>query len=345
MTPEEFGGLRREITRRLVQTLVQMFTGLGSWRDPDVVRFVALAQPQVLGAQQALSALTSAYIADRATEAAGRPVAPPVLGSEFSDYQRHDVAFGEVYTRPFVTVRTALSRAPDADPVPDVDPTDPADDDTIDIDPQPTPRVPDDDSDVLAAVEQARRANRAQRDDTSDSDVLAAVERARREARASRQERLSALERAVEQGANRLAQVAEMDLQQTFAESARGAMEALPEDVRPTGWRRVLVGDVNCALCIVASTQLYRISELNPMHPACDCTVDPWFGEDTHVIEPELLEQVHAAVFELTGQVDRGARAIDYRELLGRMTPEHGEVGPMLVHPRHRFRKKYALPA
>lgn len=144
----------------------------------------------------------------------------------------------------------------------------------------------------------------------------------------------------------RLREVAEGDMQQTYAESSRAAMQGLRENQRPTGHQRVLVGEVNCALCVVASTQLYRIETLQPLHPNCDCTSRPYYGEfEDRVIDPELLEKVHAAVFELTGVQDRGGRAVDYRKILTTMTHDHGELGPMLARPQDRFTTVADLPA
>lgn len=146
------------------------------------------------------------------------------------------------------------------------------------------------------------------------------------------------LSEAIELGRARLEQVAEMDLQQTYAHATRASLRALPESARPRFWRRVLSGLENCGLCVIASTQRYTVGELNPIHPQCDCQVQPIYGRDPgQVIAPDLLEQVHAAVEALTGRKDRGARAPDYRDLMVSMTPEHGEVGTLLVRPRDRF--------
>lgn len=142
---------------------------------------------------------------------------------------------------------------------------------------------------------------------------------------------------ALDGGRLRLKEVAEGDLQQTYAHASRAAMESLPDGQQPTGWRRVLVGDYNCAMCVIASTQLYTVNDLNPIHPACDCTIRPLYGEYEHVIEPQLLEQVHAAVKELTGKVDRGARSPDYRHIMTEMIHEHGELGRMLARPLDKF--------
>jgi hypothetical protein len=57
---------------------------------------------------------------------------------------------------------------------------------------------------------------------------------------------------ALDRAENRLEQIGGFDLQQTYAEAARDAMLQLPADSAPSGWRRVLVGEENCALCVVA---------------------------------------------------------------------------------------------
>lgn len=139
-------------------------------------------------------------------------------------------------------------------------------------------------------------------------------------------------------GRVRLAEIAEMDLQQTHARASRAVLNALPEADQPRFWRRMLFGLENCAMCIVASTQRYTVGDLNPIHPGCDCYVEGIWGPDPgQVIAPELLENVHEAVHALTGKEDRGAREPDYRQLMVQMTAEHGELGPLLVRPRDNF--------
>jgi hypothetical protein len=97
-----------------------------------------------------------------------------------------------------------------------------------------------------------------------------------------------------------------------------------------TYYRRVLTGLENCALCSIASTQRYRVGDLMPIHPACDCTVDQVDAgfDPGQVIDPELLERTHGHVAELEGIADRGGRNPDYRELV--VTSENGELGPVI---------------
>lgn len=259
MTPEEFAQARRGLSEQLVDLLVALFFGLGSWRDRDAEGFVADAVPAVQGTQQALAELTAAYLAEQAAEALGIPIPTLVVpGREVFDLRR-GVTPEQVYRRPFATVYNALAKG-------------------------------------------------------------------------------ESLTTALERGRTRLAAVAEMDLQQTYARSSRAALRALPQGARPRFWRRELSGLESCALCVIASTQRYTVGDLNPIHPGCDCLVQPIYGRDPgQVIAPELLEQVHGAVQELTGRADRGAREPDYRHLVVQMQREHGELGVLLVRPGDRF--------
>lgn len=147
------------------------------------------------------------------------------------------------------------------------------------------------------------------------------------------------LEDAIRLATVRLGEIVEMDMQQTYAHAADAAMAGLPEDVRPRFWARVPQGPENCALCLVAATQRYRVGDLNKIHPGCDCAVKPLAVTDDpgQVIAPELLERAHDAVREMTGTTDRGGRAPDYRKLMVQMTGRHSEVGQMLHFPGDHF--------
>ena len=124
----------------------------------------------------------------------------------------------------------------------------------------------------------------------------------------------SDLPTAIDRGADRLAKVAEGDLQQTHSSTARAAMRALPN--KPSGWRRVLVGPDNCVLCTAASTRTYSVEHLNPLHHNCNCRVEPVFG----------LRQVKNS--------DPAGYVMD-----------HGELGPLLVYPRDSHVTPADLPA
>lgn len=142
--------------------------------------------------------------------------------------------------------------------------------------------------------------------------------------------------KAMEAGGRRLENLAGTDLQMAKVSQAR-------ESLRHSGrkfYRRVLTGSENCAMCMIASTQRYRVEDLLPIHPGCDCDVDvipPGMDLD-HVIDPGTLEETHQQVKAFTGISDRGGRAPDYRELI--VSHQHGEVGPVLGWRGQNFTSK-----
>ena len=233
MTPEQFTQLRRSISTQLAAYLDGLFRNLGSWRDPDADQFVFTAVPLVQGSQQTLASLVALYVAERASTATGATVAAPLIPAT-AILGLRGVDPAEVYRRPFVALRTALSKGED-------------------------------------------------------------------------------LPTAIERGADRLAKVAEGDMQQTHSESVRAAMRALPE--KPSGWRRVLTGTDSCELCVAASTRTYGVEHLNPLHHNCDCRVEPVYGEPARASDP-------------VGYV-----------------MHHGELGPRPVRPRDERTTPADLPA
>ena len=154
------------------------------------------------------------------------------------------------------------------------------------------------------------------------------------------------LDQALGKARVRLREVAEGDMQLAYTHASRAAMQGLSDKQRPTGWRRVLIGPENCAMCTIAATQRYHLADLSPLHPGCNCQVMPIYGPITdRVIEPQLLEQVHAAVKDLIGVVDRGGRAVDYRHIMTQIVHHHGELGAVLARPGDHFTGPRAIPS
>jgi hypothetical protein len=54
------------------------------------------------------------------------------------------------------------------------------------------------------------------------------------------------------------------------------------------------------------STQRYHVAELSPLHPNCDCRVEPVFGAADQVLE--RADTLKAAVAELTRETDGSLR-------------------------------------
>ncbi|SFK73318.1 hypothetical protein SAMN05192584_108173 [Streptomyces pini] len=134
------------------------------------------------------------------------------------------------------------------------------------------------------------------------------------------------------EGRTRLLSITETDLQLARTHAAR---ETMTRSGRARFFRRRLGGGKNCGLCVIASTQRYRVENLMPIHPGCHCRPEPIPGDRDpgQIIDERLLEEAHAAIAAGTGASDRGGRAPDYRDVI--VTREHGEYGPLLAVRRH----------
>lgn len=148
------------------------------------------------------------------------------------------------------------------------------------------------------------------------------------------------LEVAVERGSARLASIASTDLQLAKTHTARQVLAQQPADRRPTGFVRTLEGASSCGFCALASTRLYHVEELLPIHPACDCDVEPYWGEAAPVADPARLDRVHALAAEFFGSAypsgfDRSSGAGDYHDFV--IVHEHGELGPVLARQGQHF--------
>lgn len=142
------------------------------------------------------------------------------------------------------------------------------------------------------------------------------------------------LDVALDRGEHRLNTLLKTDMQLTRTHTARDVADQQPQVSYTV---REPIGEYNCALCLIASTQRYRKTELLPIHPGCDCLVkivkadyDP--GQ---VIDEARLQAIHDAVAAELGDYDRSGRAIDYRKVVVQNT--HGEIGPILGFAGERF--------
>lgn len=146
------------------------------------------------------------------------------------------------------------------------------------------------------------------------------------------------LPQAAAEGRLRLTQLIGGDMQLAKTHASRQSMRGYPEEGQ--FYRRVLTGRENCALCVVASTQRYHRGDLLPIHPGCDCGVQPLPPglAVNQVIDEDLLEQVHQVAADRLGVSDRGGRTPDYRKLL--TVREHGEYGPTLSWAQPKAKPK-----
>ena len=146
------------------------------------------------------------------------------------------------------------------------------------------------------------------------------------------------LPQAAAEGRLRLTQLIGGDMQLAKVHASRQSMRGYPAEGQ--FYRRVLTGRENCALCVVASTQRYYRGDLLPIHPGCDCGVQPLPPglAVNQVIDEDLLEQVHQITADRLGVSDRGGRTPDYRKLL--TGSEHGEYGPTLSWAQPKAKPK-----
>jgi hypothetical protein len=142
------------------------------------------------------------------------------------------------------------------------------------------------------------------------------------------------LDDAVDRGTHRLETLIKTDLQLSRTHTVQALAPQFPKFEYTI---RVLQGEYDCALCMIASTQRYRKRDLAPIHPGCDCLVKLVTADEDpgQVIDEEKLDAIHKAVDDALGTHDRGGRAVDYRQIL--ISNEHGEIGPVLSFGSHKF--------
>ena len=113
MTPEQIIGRYQAAYGRLrtdaVARAVAMWSRYGGLTDEDADRFVAAVVPVMEGAQAATAALVAAYMTALSREVIGEADIPPVPPGDVTDDALRGVAAAEVYRRPVVMTRTAIS--------------------------------------------------------------------------------------------------------------------------------------------------------------------------------------------------------------------------------------------
>lgn len=141
-------------------------------------------------------------------------------------------------------------------------------------------------------------------------------------------------DQAVAQGAQRAASTLETDVQLAARAASRDAMSA---DQRIVGYRRTLSGTENCGLCVAASTQRYRTSDLMPIHARCDCGVEPIYGtrDPGQVIDRDTLNTLTAETGGLGTRSELARQRFRSSDLPDVQVVEHGEMGPTLTVRKH----------
>lgn len=135
-------------------------------------------------------------------------------------------------------------------------------------------------------------------------------------------------------GARRLESLITTDLQMAKIRQSDLAMW----DAGYKRYRRVPTSAAPCAMCLIASTQVYKVGNLLPIHPGCQCEaheIPTGMKLDDLLDTNALLTATHAKVQAFAGVADRGGRAVDYRKLL--ITRDHGELGNVIAWRGEKF--------
>jgi len=134
---------------------------------------------------------------------------------------------------------------------------------------------------------------------------------------------------ALHSGSARLGELVDTDLERL---SDFTSVEKYANEHSIVGYRRVLVGPKNCALCVIASTQRYRRGNLKPIHPHCDCKVSPvldWESDGAQqVLDEQLLDQIHRSISDRLGEDVANRSGKGYNKIM--VEHQHGEIGPYL---------------
>lgn len=133
----------------------------------------------------------------------------------------------------------------------------------------------------------------------------------------------------------RLDQTAQTDLLLTGRNQAQRTLIKAADDGLITGYRRVLHPELttegDCGLCIAASTRIYHVEHLLPMHPGCHCT--PMGITEDHDPGGAINDADLARFYRDAGAGRTGGYANNAENL--RKTryriDEHGEFGPVLA--------------
>lgn len=131
---------------------------------------------------------------------------------------------------------------------------------------------------------------------------------------------------AVKVGETRVAKLIETDLQLAKTTAAQAVMS---QSSGSGLYQRVLKGEHDCVKCVLTSTRVYTKEELLPIHPGCDCDVEPiadltQFKADAS----QRLVDAHDLVATQFGVDAVNASGNGYSDLI--VTNDHGEYGPTL---------------
>jgi hypothetical protein len=143
-------------------------------------------------------------------------------------------------------------------------------------------------------------------------------------------------------GEARLTKMVQTDLQMAKVRQARDVLKA-------GGIQRYarVTGGTACWLCEIAATQVYYTEDLLPIHPSCNCSVQPIpDGGEAEIRDgftpDEIFQHATDQVKLMAGLVENEAPLEDYQKLVE--VRDHGEIGPMLTWKHQNFTGPGDLP-
>jgi hypothetical protein len=131
-----------------------------------------------------------------------------------------------------------------------------------------------------------------------------------------------------EAAATRLTTLVAEDMQLARRNQTHKTLNAAASRSLVTGWRRVIHPELSrqgtCGLCVAASTRIYRVEDLMPLHPGCHCLPAPVYRDRDPggAINESDLGRIYAVAGGSTAKED--LRKTRFR------VDEHGEIGPVL---------------
>ncbi|MEU7331413.1 hypothetical protein ABZ668_22980, partial [Streptomyces parvus] len=106
---DRYDTLTGSLRERVLTFVLAAFDSLPAYRDTDAAAFLERVLPVVLGVQQQMGQVTDAYLTAMLTDMLGTTTATAPATSAVAE-QLRGVPAAQVYERPIVQVRTALSR-------------------------------------------------------------------------------------------------------------------------------------------------------------------------------------------------------------------------------------------
>lgn len=190
-----------------------------------------------------------------------------------------------------------------------------------------------DDEDVDREAQQ-RRAEEEAADAAYDAE-----QELRQQARLTEEQQADLLEQVAQHEMEvRLERMVNDDMGIASRQASQDAMLAAPRG-RITGYRRVVHPELSesktsCGLCVVASTRVYRISELLPIHNLCKCEVVPIIGgnDPGAQINDEDLGVLYDEAGTNVGYAKGGGAQLKREEYV---VFDHPELGPVLRNKKH----------